>query len=519
MQFQSIDFFIFLAITAILYYRSSAHIQIPVALLAVFLPLLLHQVQGHALLLSCVVTITLVAISYVRKHNKETQARKALLCVANLIFYAYYPRGAILLGIALIVSLCTFLSARAINNIDKPMPRRICLAVSVVVVLIPLLYFKYSAFFIENIRSIFSFPVTPSNPRYLRFFLPAGISFYSFKAVSYLVDVYRQQITARTSLVDVVAYVTFFPAILAGPIDRSKAFFSQLYSRSGVDAIQIKTSILLIIAGMLKKLIVADALKPIVDQTFKNPEAYSGVSLLLAAYTYSFQLYCDFAGYTDIAIGCALLLGFQIPPNFMRPYFAPNIAEFWRRWHMSLSYWLRDYVYIPLGGSRATLSRTCCNLLITMLIAGLWHGAGWNFIVWGALHGGMLVMHRLFRQLTKTQNAKTGKILSRYSVSVLANFSFVTGAWIFFRAETWQHAITIITRILQGAEGLTAPYVMPLVLIPLFIVTEIIQSKMSLIQHLIKYPLASRMAIYCGILLIIMLISSTRPYSFVYFRF
>lgn len=519
MHFQTIDFFIFLIITAILYYRSPAYIQIPCALLAALLPLVRYGMTGKAFLFSIAISGTLLMVGYLRKQNQETQARTIVLCLANFFFYSYYWRGTIFLWVAVFVSLCAYFSARIISSVGGPVRRKTFLAFSIVIVLLPLIYFKYTNFFVENIRSFFTLLGASLGAGHLFLFLPIGISFYTFKAVSYVVDVYRQQIPARTSLLDVAVYVTFFPTILSGPIDRSKAFFSQLCARIETDTVQIKTGLLLIIAGMLKKLIVADVLKPIVDQTFKNPDAFSGLSLLLAAYTYSFQLYCDFAGYTDIAIGAALLLGFQLPPNFLRPYFAPNIAEFWRRWHMSLSYWLRDYLYIPLGGSRCTLFRVCCNLLITMLIAGLWHGAGWNFIFWGALHGGMLVIHRLFRHFKGASHVPTGNNIFIYGVSILANFSFVTCAWIFFRAETWQKAVTIISRIGQAAEGLTAPYVMPLVLIPLFIGTELIQSKMSIIQRMIGYPLVSRMAIYFGLLLVFILITSTRPFSFVYFRF
>ncbi len=519
MQFQTIDFFIFLTITVILYYRSPAHIQVPVAILAVLLPFSRYGMTGRAFLFSITISITVVVAGYLRTQNKDLQARNILLCLANFFFYAYSWFGIIFLWVALFVSLCAYLSARIISNTASPVCKKTFLAFSIATVLLPLIYFKYTNFVFDTILGFSPFQEISLPAGFLPLLLPVGISFYTFKAVSYVVDVYRRQIPARISLIDVVVYVTFFPTILSGPIDRSKAFFSQLYARTDTDAVQIKTGMLLIIAGMMKKLIVADALKPMVDQSFNNPDAYSGLSLLLAAYTYSFQLYCDFAGYTDIAIGCALVLGFHMPPNFKRPYFAPNIAEFWRRWHMSLSYWLRDYLYIPLGGSRCSLFRVCCNLLITMLIAGLWHGAGWNFIFWGAMHGSMLVIHRLFRHFKGTRQEAAGKNIFIYVLSILANFSFVTCAWIFFRAETWHTAVTIITRIVQGAEGLTAPYVMALVLIPLFIGTEIIQSKISIIQRIIRYPRMSRMAIYFGLLLVFILITSTRPFSFVYFRF
>ena len=330
-------------------------------------------------------------------------------------------------------------------------PRRL-ITISLVANLGVLAFFKYANFLIASINGLgeaagAALLITP-----LDIILPVGISFYTFQNMSYTLDVYRGHLAPRKSPLDYAVFTTFFPQLLAGPIVRASEFFTQLDRPNPITLRSLQYALVLIAAGYVKKVVLADNLAVSVEQVFGNPAAADPWMALFAVYAFGFQIYFDFSGYTDIAIGLALLFGFQFPKNFDYPYLALSFQEFWRRWHMTLSRWLRDYLYISLGGNRDGLARTMANLMTTMLLGGLWHGASWNFVIWGGLHGAYLAIERLAlsRMAWWQSEHKLAKALRWLVV-----FNLVCFAWIFFRAPDFATSLIIIGKIAAIAS---APY-------------------------------------------------------------
>jgi D-alanyl-lipoteichoic acid acyltransferase DltB (MBOAT superfamily) len=291
--------------------------------------------------------------------------------------------------------------------------------------------------------------------------LPAGISFFTFQSLSYTIDVYRGSLATEPSLLRFATFISFFPQLVAGPIVRASDLLPQLRLPAKWDARTHGLGLALIAMGLFKKVAIANPLAlNLVDRVFDAPELYSSVETLAAVYGYAIQIYCDFSGYTDVAIGAALLLGFTLTPNFNRPYQSANLQEFWHRWHISLSTWLRDYLYIPLGGNRGGGWATYRNLFITMLLGGLWHGASWNFVIWGALHGAALGVTRLF------QRSAIGAAVAKRSwtrpFALFFTFHFVCFAWIFFRAPGFEDATEILENLAAGTTFI--PNLTPLLL-------------------------------------------------------
>ena len=312
-----------------------------------------------------------------------------------------------------------------------------------------LIYYKYTGFLYGAFQSAASWfffdPVFPvlANP-----VLPLGISFITFHAVSLLFDAYRKKLAKTPSLVDVLLYVSFFPQLIAGPILRASHFLPQLERRRQAESIRLTRAGLLITLGLFKKVILANYLATqLVDDVFANAGNHS--LTLLGVYGYAIQIFCDFSGYTDIAIGCAILLGYQFPLNFRNPYLAVSIQDFWHRWHITLSTWLRDYLYIPMGGSRHGVYRTLFCLMTTMVLGGLWHGAGWQFLIWGAYHGALLAGYYLFARWANAQNFLWRASWQWKTISRLFVFHLVTLGWIFFRAANTNDAVHIIEKIGQ----------------------------------------------------------------------
>jgi len=323
-----------------------------------------------------------------------------------------------------------------------------------------LAYFKYSYFFVSIVNdwlgtdfkvvNIFSEAMNvitgTDNFDVSALILPVGISFYTFQILSYTIDVYRRKIKPLNNIIDFGFYVSFFPSLVAGPIVRASEFVPQIYKEYSVTWREVWLAVFLILNGLVKKIMISDYISlNFVDRVFDDPTLYSGFELLMGVYGYAIQIYCDFSGYTDIAIGVALLLGFKLPINFNSPYKAYSIQNFWHRWHISLSTWLRDYLYISLGGNRKGKVRTYVNLLITMLLGGLWHGASYKFIVWGGLHGVALAVTRFWKE--RRPSSWWSKLrLSKFVGGVLT-FHFVCLAWIFFRASSMEVAVDVIERI------------------------------------------------------------------------
>lgn len=305
--------------------------------------------------------------------------------------------------------------------------RKLTLGISIVVSLLPLIYFKYSVFFLQTANEILA-----SNFSVGSLALPVGISFFTFQSISYVVDVYRRRFTLSVSFLEYFFYLSFFPLLLSGPITRAETLIPQLRRSNRVSERCLYVGLWLLMLGVLKKFAIADYLAQFNNWVFDDPYSYSGFEGLMAILGFSSQIYCDFSGYSDISIGIAAMMGFHLRDNFNFPYRAQNLSDFWRRWHISLSSWFRDYLYIPLGGNRCGRARTYFNCLLTMLAAGFWHGASWMFILWGGLHGAALIVQKFFQSLL-WRTSKNGLLTAGGRI---LTFLFVTFAWVFFRSSS-----------------------------------------------------------------------------------
>ena len=379
--------------------------------------------------------VFLAAVLVLLRLVRGSERQKVVLAVASCLFYAAWDYR--YLALLLLVSGIDYACGAWIASSSDARVRRFWLAVSIVSNLGILGYFKYYGFMAGNLRGLgFDIP-------FKDILLPAGISFYTFKSMSYTIDVYWRHITATRHWRDYVTFVTFFPELIAGPIVRASAFLPQMSREIGPTSVRLRDGLSLFLIGLTKKVLVADHLAPVADQVFANPAIFSTMSVWAGVLAYSFQIYCDFSGYSDMAIGTAKMIGYDLPENFNMPYLSASVAEFWRRWHMTLSAWLRDYLYIPLGGNRRGGGRAQVNLFITMLLGGLWHGASWNFVLWGSLHGAALGLHRMW--------SSRGHRLPSI-VSTPLTFAFVTLCWVPFRAVSTEGAIEILRR-LAGLES------------------------------------------------------------------
>jgi D-alanyl-lipoteichoic acid acyltransferase DltB (MBOAT superfamily) len=362
------------------------------------------------------------------------------------------PIGWSLLCLAIIFvgSTLDFWIGRALGKTARPRARKALLLVSIVYYMGFLSVFKYWNFAADSFASLLALAGLHVGATHLRLVLPFGISFFTFETMSYTIDVYRRDLPPADRYLDYLLFVCFFPHLVAGPIVRPRQMLPQLAARPVADPDVQARGLWLIGTGLAKKMAIGDLLAAnLVGRAFGNPERYSSVELVVAAYAYAVQIYCDFSGYTDVAIGSALLFGYRLPDNFDAPYTATSLQEFWHRWHISLSTWLRDYLYVPLGGSRHGAYKTYRNLMITMVLGGLWHGASWNFVIWGALHGAGLALTRIWQRAGKgRRRVPLGSVWS-----ALATFHFVCFAWIFFRAPTLGHAWLMLERIARGASG------------------------------------------------------------------
>ena len=382
-------------------------------------------------------------------------ARKVWLLGASYVFYGAWDWR--FLGLIWISTIVDYLVGRGLLASDDDRRRRRLLLVSVAVNLGILGFFKYYGVFVDSAMSFLDRIGLSTSHSTLEIVLPVGISFYTFQTMSYTIDAYRRQLTPSRNLLDVALFVAFFPQLVAGPIVRALDFMPQLEDRKRWHDVAVRSAITLFVIGFVKKAVVADNAAVIADQYFADPSGFTGGDAYLGVLAYAVQIYGDFSGYSDMAIACAALLGFRLPLNFDYPYLARNITDFWRRWHISLSTWLRDYLYVPLGGNRGSRLFTYRNLMLTMLLGGLWHGAAWRFVIWGGLHGVALIVHREFRRRVPDPVLPTavGRV-----VATVGTFWWVCLAWIFFRATDTSSAFDAMWSwvALQspGAEHLTA---------------------------------------------------------------
>ncbi len=383
-----------------------------------------------------------------------------MLLLGSYFFYAQW--NLYYLGLIIFSSLLDFSLGRMIHREQDKARRRLYLICSLVGNLGVLALFKYFNFFSSSVQALLAATGLEVATPTLQVLLPVGISFYTFQTLSYTIDIYRGKLTSTNSLLDFSLFVGFFPQLVAGPIVRASDFLPQLEKQPVYDDDKAVEGIYLILKGLTKKIIIADFLgRWLVEAVFEDPSAYHGLRVLIGVYAYAFQIYGDFSGYTDVAIGSAKMMGFELPINFNRPYIATDLQDFWRRWHISLSTWLRDYLYIPLGGSRGSNTRTYANLLITMVLGGLWHGANWTFVVWGTLHGGALAITRMVQ---RSGLVPAGELPQWADTAVLtlkriATFHLVCLGWVFFRSPTFGQATDLLRSLTTGGKmGMDHPY-------------------------------------------------------------
>jgi D-alanyl-lipoteichoic acid acyltransferase DltB (MBOAT superfamily) len=361
-----------------------------------------------------------------------------MLYVAAFSLLFFYLSNGLLFLLLPITAIYDFIIAQRLHNCKNKKKRKAYLLLSISLSVGILAYFKYTNFFIKTWNELFA-----ENFNLVDIFLPIGISFYTFQTISYIVDVYKEKVKPTNSLLQYLFYISFFPLILAGPIMRAGNFFPQIQENKKVDKTMIYGGLWLIILGIIKKAIFADYIAQYNNWIFEAPLHYSGFEGLMAVIGYSAQIYCDFSGYSDMSIGVASIMGFDLGKNFNFPYKARNLSDFWKRWHISLSSWMRDYIYIPLGGNRVEKNRLYMNCLITMLVAGLWHGASWMFIIWGGLHGIGLIVHKM----NKPWLDKIPDIKPILFLSWLLTFSYVAFLWIFFRSSDMTVCTNLISHI------------------------------------------------------------------------
>lgn len=442
--------------------------------------------------------------------------------------YFYMSWNAKYISLILLITIISYVSALLIQSFNNKIHKKIFLYSNALISLGILCYYKYFNFFSESVTSflnnlqIISIQLHPTT---LDIILPVGISFYTFQSISYVVDVYKNDIRAEKNFGHYFTFISFFPQLVAGPIERSKNLLHQITNEKNFSYEQATYGIKLIVWGFFKKLVIANNLSPIVDTVYNSPFEYSGFSILFAIFAFSFQIYCDFSGYSDIAIGSAKLFGINLTTNFKSPYLSTSIKEFWSRWHISLSSWFRDYLYIPLGGNKLGKFRHISNILLTFLFSGLWHGANWTFIIWGLLHGIMYIISSCFSKV------KISYRTSFLVAKILIVFIFCSYAWIFFRAQSITEALFLITNSFTidfsqiipqfKAIGLNK-YNMIIISLSLFILFyfDFINQRHDVIIKISKLNIFARYSIY---LLLIILIIFFTPYNsnseFIYFQF
>jgi D-alanyl-lipoteichoic acid acyltransferase DltB (MBOAT superfamily) len=467
----------------------------------------------------------LAVIYYVVPHR----LRWLLLLVASLLFYAASRPAYVLLLLA--VAAVAFVAALAIDRSAADRSRKSLLTISLALVLGVLFVFKYFDFFAASIdAAVAQMGLTvPALPR-LGLVQAAGLSFYTFSCASYLVDVYRRRLEPERHFGDFATYVAFFPKLLAGPIERARSFLADLKRPVGFNEQRVVSGLQLMLWGLFKKVVIADRLAGFVDTAYGQAAFAPPADLVIATYFFAFQLYCDFSGYSDIAIGASKILGFDLMDNFRRPYLSRSVQEFWSaRWHLSLASWFRDYLYIPLGGGRVSPLRRAFNVMVVFLVSGLWHGANWTFVVWGGLNG----LYTAVSTLLAGAPGRLGRLVPlpasvRAAVAGLVTFHLVLVTWVFFRAASLSDATTIFSRVsasLSELPGLLwARLSTPAVrlsagLIVLLLVIELLDERRSIWERLAARPTTVRWAAYYALLLSLIVLGTWNLQQFVYMRF
>ncbi len=457
----------------------------------------------------------------------KSRYRWIFLLLSSYYFYmCWNPKYIVLI---LFSTLIDYIAGLQMEKQTKPRIRQLFLIASLCSNLGLLFLFKYYTFFSQSLLTLFNqFNIFYDFPAF-DFLLPVGISFYTFQTLSYTIDVYRRKKKAERHLGIFALYVAFFPQLVAGPIERSTRLLPQLFEKKEFNYQRISDGLKLMLWGFFKKVVIADRLAVLVNSVYNSPQDYTGIPLIVATYFFAFQIYCDFSGYSDIAIGAAQVMGYDLMDNFKRPYFSKNISEFWKRWHISLSSWFKDYLYISLGGNRVAKWRWYSNLMIVFLVSGLWHGADWTFVIWGGLHGMYLVLSIWtgkfrMRCIRFSHLDKHQAVLKL--IQVVTTFHLVLFGWIFFRANNLFDALYIIKNIFtdtnrhQYTVGLNQTEFIIAVLSILFMeCIHMMQRHRRMRQFLNNKPKVLRWSVYLILLLSIIMFGVFTKQEFIYFQF
>ena len=471
--------------------------------------------------------LPIVFVAYWFLTNKSLRSQNLLIVAASYLFYGWWDWTFLLL--ILLSTVVDFTIGLKLKKEKSPLYRRVYLWTSIAVNLGLLGVFKYYNFFVDNFIQAFTLIGVEFSVSSLDLILPVGISFYSFQTLSYTIDVYNKKLNPTTDFVSFAAFVSFFPQLVAGPIERATNLIPQFLSNRKFSYPEASSGMRQILWGLFKKVVIADNCALFANQIFDNPELYDGSTLFLGALFFTFQIYCDFSGYSDIAIGTARLFGFNLMKNFAFPYFSRDIAEFWRRWHISLSTWFRDYVYIPLGGSQGSKSKKIRNIFIIFLVSGFWHGASWNFILWGALNAFLFLPLLLMKQnRNNIEVVALNRVLPNYRefFQILVTFSLVVIAWIFFRAKDLNDTFLIINNIFSSSFFTIPSILTPKIkmiytlgLICFFIIVEWIHRDKEFGLEIRHYSKPIRWIVYTTVLLLIITFGYFGESEFIYFQF
>lgn len=438
--------------------------------------------------------------------------------VVAFSFFFYYKSSGIFVCLLGATSAVDWLLSKAIARPGASRRvRRLCVAASLLTSLGILAYFKYANFFLWNINAM-----AGSNFQPLDLVLPVGISFYTFQSVSYIIDVYKGRVAPTATWLEYAFFLSFFPALVAGPIVRADYFLPQIRENRHATRSEVYTGLWLIILGVVKKAIIADYIAQYNDLIFQTPGGYSGFETLMGIIGYTMQIYCDFSGYSDMAIGIALIMGFKLAKNFDFPYKARNLTDFWRRWHISLSTWLRDYIYIPLGGNRKGTARTYLNNFATMLIGGLWHGAAWKFVFWGAMHGAGLAVHKA----SKPVLGRIGDSWPVRAASWLVTMTFVALLWVFFRADSWADSWTVVSSVFRDFSAAYIPAFAAarslwLILMLVIVVSHCLPTRFweSAQAWFVRSPWIVKLLIFIVVVQLVIELRTESVSPFIYFQF
>jgi alginate O-acetyltransferase complex protein AlgI len=459
---------------------------------------------------------------------KKLKLQNFIIVVASYLFYGWWDWR--FLSLILFSTIVDYTIGLKLSNEENHLKRKALLWISILVNLGFLGFFKYYNFFIDNFITVFSFFGTDLEVNSLNIILPVGISFYTFQTLSYTIDVYRRKLEPTKDFIIFSAFVSFFPQLVAGPIERATHLLPQFYKKRTFDYSKAVDGMRHILWGLFKKIVIADNCAEYANQIFNNSENLNGSTLVLGALFFTFQIYGDFSGYADIAIGTSRLFGFDLSKNFSFPYFSRNVAEFWRRWHISLSTWFRDYLYIPLGGSRGGTWMKIRNTFAIFIVSGFWHGANWTFIFWGALNAiYFLPLLLTNKNRNNIETVAQGRIFPTIKefLSMLLTFGLTIFAWIFFRANNIEHAISYISEILSPSlflkpnfEGIDSSSTTIIILVFIFILVEWKgrEDKYAIEKLGIKWKRPIRYAMYYLIIIAIFWFGGSKQ-QFIYFQF